>query len=117
MLQKMTYEIDGEHFSTLYEFYDEVSRILIPGADWGRNPNAFNAILRGGFGTPEGGFVLRWINSALSRKLLGYLETVRQLECRLQHCHPKNRKGVSRDLQDAREGRGSTVFEWASQDH
>jgi len=51
-------EIDGLRFSTLEEFFDEVSRTLIPGADWGRNLDAFNNILRGGFGTPEWGFIL-----------------------------------------------------------
>ena len=47
------YEIDGKNFSTLEEFYDEISRVLIPGAQWGRNLDAFNDILRGGFGTPD----------------------------------------------------------------
>src|SRR5262245_39633780 len=56
-----------------------LSQVLIPGAAWGRNLDAFNDILRGGFGTPEGGFVLQWINSALSRERLGYPETVRRL--------------------------------------
>ncbi|MCP3977199.1 MAG: hypothetical protein GY720_22140 [bacterium] len=39
--------------------WDEVTRSLIPGAEWGRNLDAFNDILRGGFGTPEDGFVVR----------------------------------------------------------
>jgi len=53
------YEIDGQRFSTLEDFYTEVSRVVIPGADWGHNLDAFNDILRGGFGTPEGGFTVR----------------------------------------------------------
>ena len=52
---KPTLEIDGTRFDTLEGFYDEVSRQLIPRSDWGRNLDAFNDILRGGFGTPEGG--------------------------------------------------------------
>jgi Barstar (barnase inhibitor) len=44
---KPTFEIDGLRFHTLEEFFDEVSEILIPGADWGRNLDAFNDILRG----------------------------------------------------------------------
>ena len=52
---KLVYEIDGLEFHTLEEFYDVVSRVLIPNAYWGRNLDAFNDILRGGFGTPEGG--------------------------------------------------------------
>lgn len=58
----MKYEIDGARFSTLEEFFDEVSRVLIPGVFWGHNLDAFNDILRGGFGTPEEGFSLVWRN-------------------------------------------------------
>jgi hypothetical protein len=111
-MAKALYEIDGNDFSTLEEFYDVVTRVLIPGAVWGHNLNAFNDILRGGFGTPEGGFVLRWTNSAVSRQRLGYPETVRQLERRMACCHPSNRKAVSEDLEKARQGTGPTVFDW-----
>jgi RNAse (barnase) inhibitor barstar len=112
MQHKPTYEIDGRRFSTLEEFYDEISRVLIPGAEWGHNLDAFNDILRGGFGTPEGGFVLRWTNSEVSRERLGHAETVRQLERRLQRCHPSNRPSVGRDLEQAKRGEGATVFDW-----
>jgi RNAse (barnase) inhibitor barstar len=112
MSQKPIYEIDGSRFSTLEGFYDEISNVLIPGAKWGHNLDAFNDILRGGFGTPEGGFVLRWANSALSRDRLGYPETVRQLELRLKRCHPANRQQVAQHQKDATEEKGSTVFDW-----
>ena len=69
-MPKPVLTINGGNFSTLEEFYDEVERVLIPGAAWGRNLDAFNDILRGGFGTPEGGFVLRWLESDRSRKHL-----------------------------------------------
>jgi RNAse (barnase) inhibitor barstar len=69
--EKPIYEIDGTRFSTVEEFYDEISRVLIPDVEWGHNLDAFNDILRGGFGTPEEGFVLKWKNSALSRERLG----------------------------------------------
>ena len=72
---KRTIEIDGARFSSLEGFYDEVSARLIPGAEWGRNLDAFNDILRGGFGTPEKGFVLVWKNHALARDRLGHAET------------------------------------------
>jgi RNAse (barnase) inhibitor barstar len=109
---KIIHEIDGRHFGTLEAFYDVVTRRLIPGVRWGRNLDAFNDILRGGFGTPSGGFILRWANSALSRDRLGYAETVRQLEHRLSGCHPSNRPSVSADLERARQGVGPTVFDW-----
>lgn len=112
MLPKPTYEIDGGRFATLEGFYDEISRVLIPGAEWGRNLDGFNDILRGGFGMPDGGFVIRWVNSGLSRERLGYGETVRQLEQRLQRCHPTNRASVADDLEKAKRGEGATVFDW-----
>ena len=68
----MVYEIDGRRFHTLEEFFDEISTVLIPGSEWGRNLDAFNDILRGGFGTPEGGFTIRWQNHAVSQERLGY---------------------------------------------
>ncbi len=89
---KRVYEIDGQRFSTLEEFYEEISRVLIPGAGWGRNLDAFNGILRG--------------------VRLGYPETVRQIECRFTVCHPLSRRKVSDDLALARNQVGPTVFDW-----
>jgi len=111
-MTKAVYEIDGRNFGTLEEFYDLVSRVLIPGAKWGHNLDAFNDILRGGFGTPEAGFILRWKNSKVSRERLGYPETVRQLELRLGRCHPSNRDWVRGDLKQAQNNVGPTVFDW-----
>src|SRR5262249_4131429 len=111
-MAKAVYEIDGRDFSTLEDFYLVVSRVLIPGAKWGHDLDALNDILRGGFGTPEGGFVLRWKNSILSRERLGYPETVRQLERKLTRCHPTNRQSVREELEQARRAVGPTVFDW-----
>lgn len=111
MGQRPVREIDGAHFSSLEGFWDEVERVLIPGAAWGRNLDAFNDILRGGFGTPEGGFTLRWRNAARSRETLGHEETARWLEARLPKVHPTNRDDFRRRLKDARAGRGETLFE------
>jgi RNAse (barnase) inhibitor barstar len=111
-MNKRSYEIDGSRFSTLEGFFEEISSVLIPGTDWGKNLDAFNDILRGGFGTPDDGFILKWKNSNLSRERLGYAETIRQLERRLQRCHLSNRTQVSGDLANAKSGIGPTVFEW-----
>jgi len=40
------YQIDGSRFE---EFFEEVTRVLIPGEPWGHNLDAFNDILRGSF--------------------------------------------------------------------
>ncbi|MBA4043287.1 MAG: barnase inhibitor [Erythrobacter sp.] len=106
------YVLDGSKVTSLEAFFDEVSVTLIPGAYWGRNLDAFNDILRGGFGTPDEGFVLRWTHSDASRACLGYAETVRQLEKRLERCHPTNRDRVRAELRQAQLGRGATVFDW-----
>ncbi len=74
--------------------------------------DAFNDILRGGFGTPPSGFVLRWKESETARAFLGYPETVRQLESRLSVCHPDNVFGVAAKLEQAKRGCGPTVFDW-----
>ena len=106
-----TYEIDGQRFSTLEEFYDELDRVMSL-APWGHNLDAFNDILRGGFGTPEEGFTLRWKNHNMSKQRLGYPETVRQLKLRLERCHPDNRQTVMQYQKDAEQGRDETVFDW-----
>lgn len=105
-------EVDGARFGTLEEFWNEVSARLVPGRSWGRNQDAFNDILRGGFGTPEGGFVLVWKNHALSRERLGFAETVQELQRVLAGCHPTNRPDVEARLNEAQHRSGPTVFDW-----
>jgi RNAse (barnase) inhibitor barstar len=107
------YIIDGNEFSTLEEFAEHFnSQVLMGSYRWRGNPDAFNDILRGGFGTPEEGLRLIWEHSDLSRERLGHVETSRQLELRLQRCHPSNRDAVAAQLQAAKDGKGPTVFEW-----
>jgi len=115
MAMAKEYVLDGTRITSLESFYEEISRVLIPGAQWGRNLDAFNDILRGGFGTPDEGFTLRWERSAVSRESLGYSETKRQLELRLTRCHPTNRDDVRQKLTLARSGKGPTVFDWLVQ--
>lgn len=63
--------IDGNLFSNMDEFYDEIDCVLTKGLDWktGHNLNAFNDLLRGGFGVHdyEEPIVLVWKNSHKSR--------------------------------------------------
>ena len=47
---KLTIEIDGARFDNLEGFWSEISTHVIPEAKWGHNLDAFNDILRGGFG-------------------------------------------------------------------
>jgi RNAse (barnase) inhibitor barstar len=105
------FELDGSRINDLDGFYAEVSRVLIPGTGWGRNLDAFDDILDGGFGTPEGGFTLVWRESEQSRRRLSHVETVRVLEQRLGRCHPSNRASVVERLAAARRGEGQTIFD------
>jgi len=113
----MRYQIDGARFSTLEEFFDEISRVLLPGWQWGHNLDAFNDILRGGFGTPSGGFTIDWKNHGLSQERLGYDETIRQLELQAENCHPQSRDKTLADLATARAHRGPTVIRLADSNH
>ncbi len=67
----VVYDLDGTKIVDRESFYDEASKKLILGRSWGRNRDAFNDILRGGFGTPEGSFVLQWSAAAKARAAFG----------------------------------------------
>jgi len=111
-MDKSPLVIDGLEFSTLEDFFTCFQDAVLDVCRWGRNLDAFNDVLRGGFGSPENGFILVWKNHLVSRDRLGYAETVRQLEMRLTRCHPSNEATVAAALDAARRGEGSTVFDW-----
>lgn len=104
--------IDGARFTTLDGFFDEFQRRALKGDAWGRNLDAFNDVLRGGLGTPHGGFVLVWRHHALSRRCLGHAETARQLRRMLATCDPHNVTAIRRDIAAALSQHGSTVYDW-----
>ncbi|MEV7359029.1 barstar family protein [Kitasatospora sp. NPDC059811] len=109
----VTYVIAGTRIHTLDDFWDVVGETIGSDGYFGRNLDAFADCLRGGYGTPEDGdYLIEWRDHAVSRRNLGYPETVRQLELRLAHCHPANREHVRADLAAARAGKGPTVFDW-----
>ena len=66
-----TIEINGNNFSNLTEFYDEVERKMTNGLNWkiGRNLDAFEDVLSGGFGVQEveENYELKWLNSEKSK--------------------------------------------------
>jgi RNAse (barnase) inhibitor barstar len=106
------YKLSGANITSLESFYDEISRVLVPNVEWGENLDAFDDILHGGFGTPNEGFVLRWTHSETSRLALGYPETVRQLESKLERCHHTNRVAVRAQLERAMHNEGPTIFDY-----
>jgi RNAse (barnase) inhibitor barstar len=101
---------DGSSFEGLDGFFTAIADALgVSG--WGKNLDAFNDVLRGGFGTPEGGFILRWTHSDVSAQRLGWPETIHYLEKKLTTCHPANIPHVQADLEAARHEQGQTLFE------
>ena len=112
MVPKLIIRIDGSRFSNLEGFFKHFAEMALNGYTWGMNLDAFNDVLRGGFGTPEGGFIIEWQNHAISKQRLGYAETIRQLELRLKRCHPSNIPHVNSEPAAARGGSGSTAFDW-----
>ncbi len=110
-MHKPVIEIDGRSFDSLEGFFDIFGAVVLGGNRFGRNFDAFNDILRGGFGSPEGGFILRWKNAERSRVRLGYAETARYLERKLATCHASHREDVRQELCRARSGEGETLFD------
>ncbi|MFE4970830.1 barstar family protein [Kitasatospora sp. NPDC056651] len=109
----VTYVLDGDEIKTLEDFWVVVGRTIGVDGYFGRNLDAFADCLSGGYGTPEDGdWVIEWRHHRVSRRNLGYPETVRQLELRLARAHPTNRAHVAAELDAARAGRGPTVFDW-----
>ncbi|MFD5438557.1 barstar family protein [Kitasatospora sp. NPDC127067] len=109
-----TYVLDGTRIRTLDDFWQVLMDAFDgPGRQYfGRNLDAFADCLSGGPGGPDAeDYIVEWRDHAVSRKHLGYPETVRQLELRLSRCHPSNRAAVEARLAAARDQRGRTVFD------
>jgi len=111
-MTKKIYVIDGDDFSNLPEFAAVFSKVVLQDYVWQGNLNAFNDILRGGFGTPEEGFVLIWKNSIKSKRDLGYSETERGLEQLSETCLPDNQPDLLQYKEQARNRQGGTIFDW-----
>ena len=73
--QRQEFTIDGRHFSDMDGFYDEVEQVFTSVLDRGigRNLNAFNDILRGGFERHEYGnpIHIKWLSYEKSVRDLG----------------------------------------------
>jgi undecaprenyl-diphosphatase len=106
--------IDGDDFSDLDGFYDQVSSLLGSPEDKPiRSMDAFNDLLRGGFGDIEPGEELHilWRNADKSRADLGYAATAAYYQRLLERCHPDNREKIRKRLDRALAGEGDTLFD------
>jgi RNAse (barnase) inhibitor barstar len=107
---KKEYVFEGSKIKNLEGFYDAVGTILIPGVEWGRNLDAFDDILFGGFGTPEEGFRLIWKDSNISEVNLGHNETARWLKEKQKVIDPSNKQDFQDRLEQVEKGEGQTLF-------
>lgn len=85
-MSKRTIIIDGNNFSDLETFYTEIDRVMTKDLGWdtGHNLDAFNDLLRGGFGVFDYGepIILIWKNNSKSRVDLGVEATRKYYEYR-----------------------------------
>lgn len=87
-MKRMSIIFDGNNFSDIESFYNEVTRVFNPvsGVD-GRNLDALQDLLWGGMGLHEfkQPIEIHWLNSTKSRKDFGYfnyrklVKTMRQV--------------------------------------
>ena len=107
--------IDGDKFSDLEGFYSEIDKLLTKDLEWktGHNMNAFNDLLRGGFGAHEYGesIHIKWIHFAKSRQDLGYDATKIYYQEILKKCHPSNRENIEKKLQEVKNCKGKTILD------
>lgn len=115
MSNKISFEIDGNNFSNLSEFYDEIERKLTKNLDFkiGRNLDALNDVLRGGFGTYEyeEPFTLVWKNIEKSKNDFGYKATIEYYNENLKKCNPSNIQYLKEMIKDVDIKKGETLFE------
>ena len=114
-MNKKTILLDGNRFSTLQSFYEEVEKKCTKDLSWsiGRNLNALNDVLRGGFGVHdyEEKVQLIWLSSDKSRHDLGWEEMVNYLSVKLTTCHPSNTEAVKIEITKAKNHTDQTLFE------
>eukprot|EP01084_Bolivina_argentea_P281369 481406_1 len=111
-IPKKEYVIDGNNFSNINEFYDEIISVFhVYGM--GRNLDAFNDILRGRMSndTIDDNFTVVWLNSNVSKERLGHQYRIQQLQQKLKRCHESWYDQINQQIKDAQNGTGKTTFD------
>ena len=112
---KQTIIINGENFSDLESFYDEIDRVLTKDLDWstGHNLDAFNDLLRGGFGIYEykEPIKLIWKNISKSKTDLGIEATKKWYERKITINKVEDQQFFKDKLIELTENKGQTLFD------
>jgi len=110
-----TITINANTFSDIEGFYDEIDAVLTKDLDWktGHNLDAFNDLLRGGFGITnyEEPIKLVWLNSSKSKSDLGIKATIAYLTEILKRCHPTNRQSINEQIELLKQNKGETLYQ------
>lgn len=114
-MERLEIILDGNNFSNMDEFYDEIKAVFTKDYDdyVGRNLDAFNDLLRGGFGVFEYGtpLTIKWLNADKSREDLGYEATALQYEKAIAKCPEESKPFIQEKIDMARAGKGQTLFD------
>ena len=112
---KQTIIINGEKFSDLESFYDEIDRVLTKDLGWdtGHNLDAFNDLLRGGFGVYEyeEPIKLIWRNVSKSKTDLGIEATRKWYEQKIATNKVENQQFYKDKLKKLTKSKGQTLFD------
>ena len=107
-MSQLMLRIEGSKVHDFSTFIEEFNRVYSRfDVRWDGNLDAFNDYLA----WPDEKYVLVWGQSGLSRAGLGYVELVKWLEERVQHCHPAGVSSMRERLEAAKLGRGQTMFD------
>lgn len=107
--------IDGNKFSNLEEFYELMDRLFTTGesTNLGHNMDAFNDYLGGGFGVHGAGepITVKWINYGRSREALGYDETAKYYQDKIEKNRFSDNYVLKRRREQALEHKGRTLLD------
>lgn len=106
--------INGGHFSSLAEFYEEVSDVLMKDTDWKVGTlDGFDDILYGGFCVFDNNEEVEivWKESQKSKEDLGFKATQEFYENKIRQGKPFNRELIQQKLNDLMKGKGQTLFD------
>ncbi|GAA6136944.1 hypothetical protein NBRC116583_06910 [Arenicella sp. 4NH20-0111] len=106
-----TYVLNANDFSNLIEFYDLIGELLLPDEFWGKNLDALNDILSGGFNIPDSPFEIVWENIEKSKNDLGARETIIWYEAKL-FTQEDNRQYIRNQIAELRSHKGDTLFDF-----